>query len=143
MAAIIPISPFCSFFYLSIYIILSLPILFILKKGNISFIKQIKKPITIQFSLILIIFIVSLGGLPPFLGFLPKIMVIFRMENFITTLLLILGSLINLFYYLNITFSLFLFNPNYKNFFINESKLPISLFLAISCNPLPFFLLII
>ena len=143
IAAVIPISPFCSFFYLIIYIILSLPIIIILKKENISLIKQIKKPITIGYSLVLIIFIVSLGGLPPFLGFLPKIIVIYQIDNILTILFLILGSLINLFYYLNITFSLFLFNPNYKNFFLKNINFSLSLFLIITCNPLPFFLLVI
>nr|YP_009024399.1 NADH dehydrogenase subunit 2 [Eogystia hippophaecolus]AGN72379.1 NADH dehydrogenase subunit 2 [Eogystia hippophaecolus] len=55
----------------------------------------------------------SLGGLPPFLGFFPKWIVInFLMENnfFLLTLIFIMMSLIMLFFYIRITYSSFMFN---------------------------------
>nr|QNE86022.1 NADH dehydrogenase subunit 2 [Beraea pullata] len=60
--------------------------------------------------------LLSLGGLPPLLGFLPKWMLINNMiihnMNFIV-FILIMCSLINLFYYLRISFSSFMMN-NFK-----------------------------
>lgn len=53
----------------------------------------------------------SLAGLPPFLGFYPKIIVInlgIYNVSFLIMFMLIFGSLINIFYYLNIFFNLFL-----------------------------------
>uniref|UniRef100_A0AAU7YTI6 NADH-ubiquinone oxidoreductase chain 2 n=1 Tax=Rhaphidophora duxiu TaxID=3229864 RepID=A0AAU7YTI6_9ORTH len=69
----------------------------------------LNKNILIKFSMF--ICLLSLGGLPPFLGFLPKWMVIQSMtENnqmFLMTIMVIM-TLITLFYYLRITYSAFL-----------------------------------
>lgn len=62
----------------------------------------------------LMIMISSLGGLPPLLGFLPKwcVISILRSVNLIfVASLLILGSLINLFYYLSMIFN-YILTPN-------------------------------
>lgn len=61
--------------------------------------------------LIVIITIFRLGGLPPFLGFIPKWLIISYLSLqhlFILLTILILGSIINLFYYFNITFNFIL-----------------------------------
>nr|YP_010292389.1 NADH dehydrogenase subunit 2 [Nudaurelia wahlbergi]ULO26153.1 NADH dehydrogenase subunit 2 [Nudaurelia wahlbergi] len=61
----------------------------------------------------LLINFLSLGGLPPFLGFLPKwITINFLMFNnfMLMTLLLIMFSLIILFFYIRLTYSCFMFN---------------------------------
>nr|YP_010026603.1 NADH dehydrogenase subunit 2 [Phyllocnistis citrella]QOQ85851.1 NADH dehydrogenase subunit 2 [Phyllocnistis citrella] len=58
----------------------------------------------------------SLGGLPPFLGFLPKWMMInfFLEKNFyFLTFIFIMMSLVLLFFYIRIMFTMFLFN-NFK-----------------------------
>nr|ANH54393.1 NADH dehydrogenase subunit 2 [Ephestia kuehniella] len=55
----------------------------------------------------------SLGGLPPFIGFFPKwITINFLMMNnyFLLSFILIMMSLIMLFFYIRITYSSFLFN---------------------------------
>nr|YP_010253718.1 NADH dehydrogenase subunit 2 [Cochylimorpha cultana]QTZ18140.1 NADH dehydrogenase subunit 2 [Cochylimorpha cultana] len=55
----------------------------------------------------------SLGGLPPFIGFFPKWMVInFMLKNkfFILTFIFIMMSLIMLLYYIRIIYSSFMFN---------------------------------
>ena len=65
-------------------------------------------------SLSIILF--SLGGLPPLLGFVPKWMVLLNLSSYYLLpliLLLIAGSLLNLFYYLRITFN-FLLTPYIK-----------------------------
>nr|YP_010145944.1 NADH dehydrogenase subunit 2 [Gryllus lineaticeps]QQO79788.1 NADH dehydrogenase subunit 2 [Gryllus lineaticeps] len=59
--------------------------------------------------------LMSLGGLPPFLGFLPKWMIIQNScynEMMFTILIMILCSLITLFYYLRLMMSSFLINVN-------------------------------
>nr|ARH53974.1 NADH dehydrogenase subunit 2 [Pantoxystus rubricollis] len=59
----------------------------------------------------------NLGGLPPFLGFFPKWLTVNFMilnNHYITTVILIIFSLISLYFYMRITFSSF-------SFYINES----------------------
>nr|QBF01216.1 NADH dehydrogenase subunit 2 [Stegana tongi] len=64
----------------------------------------------------------SLGGLPPFLGFLPKWLVIqqLSMENqyFMLTILMV-STLITLFFYLRICYSAFMLNYFENNWLIN------------------------
>nr|YP_008757582.1 NADH dehydrogenase subunit 2 [Parajapyx emeryanus]AEV44847.1 NADH dehydrogenase subunit 2 [Parajapyx emeryanus] len=54
--------------------------------------------------------LLSLGGLPPFLGFLPKWMVIqiLMKTSVLITITLIMSALLNLFYYLRISFASFI-----------------------------------
>uniref|UniRef100_A0AAU8EKH3 NADH-ubiquinone oxidoreductase chain 2 n=1 Tax=Phlugiolopsis damingshanis TaxID=3231022 RepID=A0AAU8EKH3_9ORTH len=57
--------------------------------------------------------LLSLGGLPPFLGFLPKWLIIQAMaelNNLLIITLMVVTTLITLFYYIRITFSAFLFS---------------------------------
>nr|UHA56251.1 NADH dehydrogenase subunit 2 [Hyblaea puera] len=63
--------------------------------------------------IMLLINFLSLGGLPPFIGFFPKWIVInFLMMNnmFILSFIFIMMSLITLFFYIRIIYSSFLFN---------------------------------
>nr|AID22239.1 NADH dehydrogenase subunit 2 [Pseudostegana dolichopoda] len=64
----------------------------------------------------------SLGGLPPFLGFLPKWMVIQQLtmnNNFFLIFIMILSSLITLFFYLRICYSAFMLNYYENNWMMN------------------------
>lgn len=57
--------------------------------------------------------LLSLGGLPPFLGFLPKWIIINYLINyniFILSFILIISALISLYYYIRISYSAFLIN---------------------------------
>nr|AJR19253.1 NADH dehydrogenase subunit 2 [Thremma gallicum] len=57
--------------------------------------------------------LISLGGLPPFLGFMPKwLMINFLIINkfYMITLILMMSSLMNLFFYLKISYSFFMMN---------------------------------
>nr|QBF01209.1 NADH dehydrogenase subunit 2 [Stegana ancistrophylla] len=71
---------------------------------------------------ILLMNFLSLGGLPPFLGFLPKWLVIqqLTMENqyFMLTILM-MSTLITLFFYLRICYSAFMLNYHENNWLIN------------------------
>nr|UOU85253.1 NADH dehydrogenase subunit 2 [Tachydromia umbrarum] len=72
----------------------------------------------------------SLGGLPPFLGFLPKWMVIKELmtnNQLFLMFMLIIFSLITLFFYLRMCYTTFLLNSytpnwmNYQNFSMNNN----------------------
>nr|YP_010616636.1 NADH dehydrogenase subunit 2 [Ampittia subvittatus]WAW79823.1 NADH dehydrogenase subunit 2 [Ampittia subvittatus] len=81
---------------------------------NIYFINQLFI-ININFSMKFLIFInfLSLGGLPPFLGFFPKWIIInfmLNMKFYIIILIMIMMSLITLFFYIRIIYSCILFN---------------------------------
>nr|APX40655.1 NADH dehydrogenase subunit 2 [Mantura chrysanthemi] len=98
------------FYYFSIYSIISINIVMIFLYLNIFYIPQLFMSMNSN-KLIKLIFIFnffSLGGLPPFLGFLPKWLTInFLVNNnfYFLSLILIITTLITIFFYLRITFS--------------------------------------
>lgn len=96
-------------FYFFIYSCLILSIIKSLYKRNLNKLSGIfKKPSNRDISTS--INFLSLGGLPPFTGFLPKFLVISKVfSNNISFILIpiIVGSLISLFFYLRISFQTF------------------------------------
>lgn len=89
---------------------------------NIHWITQLKSKantalssIPLSFFLIVIVLLLSLGGLPPLLGFLPKWIIIINLSltpnTIVLLIVLIFGSLLNLFYYLSIIFRFLLNQP--------------------------------
>nr|AYM85164.1 NADH dehydrogenase subunit 2 [Galerucella sp. EMHAU-15070821] len=98
------------FNYFIIYCIISLNLIyifFILKLYNMAqFFSKINNNKTINFFFILNF--LSLGGLPPFLGFLPKWLAINNLiynKFYFISLILILSTLITLYFYIRITLS--------------------------------------
>nr|QLY90240.1 NADH dehydrogenase subunit 2 [Simulium lundstromi] len=117
--------------YFFIYTYLSFTIIFIFNLFNFFHLNQLfsfynQSPL-IKFSLF--ISLLSLGGLPPFLGFLPKWMVIQSISNMNSIFMLIIMvsfTLITLFFYMRLTYSAFMLsyleiNWSYKNFMIKKS----------------------
>nr|YP_010596149.1 NADH dehydrogenase subunit 2 [Catamiarus brevipennis]WAJ48481.1 NADH dehydrogenase subunit 2 [Catamiarus brevipennis] len=105
--------------YLLIYSIIITMMISLFKKYSASYINQLTmNSSTFSEKMLIIILFLSLGGLPPFLGFLPKWMVIQTMiiSNTIPTLIImIMSSLITLFYYLRlISSSLMINTPSWK-----------------------------
>nr|YP_010946401.1 NADH dehydrogenase subunit 2 [Haplosymploce aurantiaca]WGO57119.1 NADH dehydrogenase subunit 2 [Haplosymploce aurantiaca] len=99
--------------YFLIYSILTLTIISIINPFQVSFINQTflmnnDHPIM---KFLLFTSLLSLGGLPPFLGFLPKWIIIQTMVNngmiFLITIMVVM-SLITLYYYLRISYSSFM-----------------------------------
>nr|APX39326.1 NADH dehydrogenase subunit 2 [Longitarsus pratensis] len=94
--------------YFSIYSIISINIVMIFYYLNIYFIPQLFLILN-KNKMIKLLFIFnffSLGGLPPFLGFFPKWLVINNLvENnfFMLSMILIVSTLITLFYYIRLT----------------------------------------
>lgn len=103
------------FYYFIIYRLINLNILIIFKKYNIFYIKQLRNLFSFNKSIkfFFILNFLSLGGLPPFLGFLPKWLTIHHLiyNNFYTiSIILIIFTLIALYFYLRVTFSTFSIN---------------------------------
>lgn len=99
--------------YFSIYILISFCVFISLWYLNLNNIKNLNILSKINFfsSARVIMILLSLGGLPPLLGFVSKWVVIVRstsMRFWIFLFPLILGSVMSLFYYLNLYFSLYL-----------------------------------
>nr|ALO76893.1 NADH deshydrogenase subunit 2 [Propalticus sp. PRO01] len=122
------ISSYIWLFYFLIYSIISISLINFFKKNNIFFIFQLfnvknywKIP-NLMFSMIFL----SLGGLPPFLGFFPKWLIIFLMIKknliFIAFILMIM-TLISLFYYLRLMLP---FLMNFHQEFLNTKIYKIS-----------------
>nr|ARH54938.1 NADH dehydrogenase subunit 2 [Coleoptera sp. 3 AH-2016] len=123
------------FYYFIIYSIINLNILLILNKYQIFYLNQLSKLFSYNKykKFFFMLNFLSLGGLPPFLGFLPKWMTINFLisENFYTlSFLLIIFTLMSLYFYMRITFTTFTLNStesltniiikvNYLHFFVN------------------------
>nr|YP_009307988.1 NADH dehydrogenase subunit 2 [Menathais tuberosa]AOS50497.1 NADH dehydrogenase subunit 2 [Menathais tuberosa] len=101
-------------FYLLVYVIVSLFMFLGLWYANLGVMKNINSLKKFSFSqMSIMLFLLSLGGLPPLLGFVSKWLVILvgmTSSFFWALLLLILGSLMSLFYYLSLFFSILLSN---------------------------------
>nr|UYX62315.1 NADH dehydrogenase subunit 2 [Orthopygia glaucinalis] len=114
LLAAITISENLWIFYLSFYSFLISLMCFFFNLLNMYFINQLFIS-NINYSIKLFFFInfLSLGGLPPFIGFFPKWIIInFLLINklFIITFTFIMMSLIMLFFYIRIIYSSFMFN---------------------------------
>nr|QNE85909.1 NADH dehydrogenase subunit 2 [Sericostoma personatum] len=115
-------------FYLTLYAILNYIIMMSFNNLNIFSLMQIyMMKIPPLNKMMIMINLFSLGGLPPFLGFLPKLLTINLLlinNNYLIIIILLTTSLINIFIYLRITFSSFMIinyemklstNYNYMN----------------------------
>nr|YP_009694384.1 NADH dehydrogenase subunit 2 [Pterostichus niger]QEI26044.1 NADH dehydrogenase subunit 2 [Pterostichus niger] len=108
--------------YFLLYSFILITLITILNMFKIFYLKQMytfmNKNILIKFSLMLNL--LSLGGLPPFLGFLPKWIIIQYLSNNYMYLLLfmIMMTLITLFFYLRIIYTSLILSHNelYFNF---------------------------
>nr|AVN67540.1 NADH dehydrogenase subunit 2 [Pycnoscelus surinamensis] len=113
--------------YFLIYSILTLTVISIIIPSQISFVNQtfLMNNENKIMKFLLFTSLLSLGGLPPFLGFLPKWVIIqFMVLNwsFMIVSVMMILSLITLYYYLRITYSSFIilssepnWNYNWKN----------------------------
>nr|QXJ41998.1 NADH dehydrogenase subunit 2 [Euprymna sp. Type 4 GS-2021] len=125
MMSMILINNSLTMFYFINYIIISIPLMHLINSeiGNHMFMLTQKNNIN---SMIIISMILSLAGLPPLLGFMSKLIMLIFMVNmklFILCLFLLLGTLISLYFYLNMSlmlmiksYSMFKTNKNIKNY---------------------------
>nr|QBF00330.1 NADH dehydrogenase subunit 2 [Stegana sp. 1276 JL-2019] len=115
------------FIYFLMYSFLSFTLIYLFNNFKIFHFNQMFSLFFNQKTLkfILMINFLSLGGLPPFLGFLPKWLVIQQLsiENqYFLLMILVMTALITLFFYLRICFSAFMLNYTENNWII-ESQL--------------------
>nr|NP_542494.1 NADH dehydrogenase subunit 2 [Thyropygus sp. DVL-2001]AAL18228.1 NADH dehydrogenase subunit 2 [Thyropygus sp. DVL-2001] len=112
--------------YFIIYIIITLMIILLLMSNNLTHLSQLMAN---QYSLSLIavglfLNLLSLGGLPPFLGFLPKWLVLMSLASnafFMIMIILVMCSVLTLYFYMRISFNLLMMNPKLSWF--NKSLL--------------------
>nr|YP_009485351.1 NADH dehydrogenase subunit 2 [Theretra japonica]AVR43436.1 NADH dehydrogenase subunit 2 [Theretra japonica] len=101
-------------FYFLTYSILISIMFFLFYNLNMFFINQLFiNNMNFMIKMNLLINFMSLSGLPPFLGFLPKWIVInFLMMNkfYLLTFIMIMSSLITTYFYIRIIYSSFMFN---------------------------------
>nr|ABW76488.1 NADH dehydrogenase subunit 2 [Eclysippe vanelli] len=104
-----------AWFYFFSYMFIISGLFFFLAKVKLSSGDFIKKIGGSYWLVVLIMFLFfSLGGLPPFLGFYPKMMVLGGLVNdsfYILSVVMIIGSVLNLYYYLKVVFISVLSSP--------------------------------
>nr|WLD05597.1 NADH dehydrogenase subunit 2 [Escarpia spicata]WLD05621.1 NADH dehydrogenase subunit 2 [Escarpia spicata] len=133
--------------YFFSYILIILPIILLLMSknifSNIQLFSMSKSKLSFQLSAATLF--MSLGGLPPLFGFFPKWMAIQSMsssEMFLLPLILILGALMNLYFYLNLSFPMMinLLNPSFMK---KKEKLPLAVMssLILGISPMALFLI--
>nr|YP_010849267.1 NADH dehydrogenase subunit 2 [Krisna expansiva]WGG89407.1 NADH dehydrogenase subunit 2 [Krisna expansiva] len=96
------------------YSFMLISILMIMMKFKINFLNQIMLTENNNFKKLLLFFcLMSLGGMPPFLGFQMKMMIFELMMlnmNIMLILIMILTSMVTLYYYMNLTITFLMFN---------------------------------
>nr|YP_010865916.1 NADH dehydrogenase subunit 2 [Sinopanorpa tincta]WGT92127.1 NADH dehydrogenase subunit 2 [Sinopanorpa tincta] len=115
--------------YFTFYAILSLSLIFLFNSFNMFHLNQmfsLSNPPLIKFALM--ISLLSLGGLPPFLGFLPKWIIIqslIESNHVFIISIMVTMTLITLYFYLRITYSSFMMaNTELKwIFYMNQNNL--------------------
>lgn len=136
--------------YFIIYSTIIAPIFIIFHYKSINQRINIRKVVlnSPQLKILLPILLLSLGGLPPLTGFIPKWITIFSISNYlpILTIILIAGAIINTYYYLNIIFNFSIANISIKssNFTItnnNQNIISTTAILSLSFFPLIFFII--
>nr|YP_009441799.1 NADH dehydrogenase subunit 2 [Eucinetus haemorrhoidalis]AOY39383.1 NADH dehydrogenase subunit 2 [Eucinetus haemorrhoidalis] len=130
--------------YYIIYTIISMSIILTLNNLNVFHLKSmfnLKMNYLMKFSFALSI--LSLGGLPPFLGFIPKWLIIQNLTNlnyYFTNLIMIMTSLIMLFFYLRLSISLFILPSNKlminSNYYNQNKFMPMFMFMNIMGLPM-------
>ncbi len=113
-------SPRICITYLILYITTVTPIFIIMIFSNIKSTTQININQKIkQTYLILLVLLCSLAGIPPLTGFLPKLLAISTLirTHYIVILIILVGSFINLYFYLNVAF-----RANIQSIFSTSNK---------------------
>nr|YP_010547118.1 NADH dehydrogenase subunit 2 [Nycteribia parvula]UYK51611.1 NADH dehydrogenase subunit 2 [Nycteribia parvula] len=135
------ISNLMMFMYFLFYSLMSFSMILYFNMFNISYMNQLYSTFFFNkyFKFLIIFNLMSYGGLPPFLGFFPKWLIIQNLLNlnmFFLLFILIFSSLIFLYLYIQLSFNMMMFNfiennwiiykyinYNYYNYMIMSSML--------------------
>nr|WEG23715.1 NADH dehydrogenase subunit 2 [Polydora cf. ciliata DS-2023] len=110
----IPLSNLIMYFYFISYSIHLVVLMYLFYNTKINTPKDLSSSnsLSTQKKMMLALTLLSLGGLPPLLGFIPKFLVLLiSTPLFIPPLMLMLGSYINIYYYMSIMWLSFMTNP--------------------------------
>nr|YP_009988360.1 NADH dehydrogenase subunit 2 [Anapodisma miramae]QNM39659.1 NADH dehydrogenase subunit 2 [Anapodisma miramae] len=127
--------------YFIVYSLLSLIMILLFKQMNLFSLNQIYSSANMKPETKFIMFMVllSLGGLPPFLGFLPKWIVMNSLvENNMTVMMtiMVMLTMITLYYYMQISFSAFILSYSENSWLMinktNKSSIILSMTVMIS-----------
>ncbi len=103
------IKPFITIVYYIIYCLITIPLFLTLHSTNQIHITQFNKLNIISpiLQLFIPIILLSLRGIPPLTGFIPKWLVIYSLCEYAPIILIILicGAIINTYFYINIIFN--------------------------------------
>nr|AXS65681.1 NADH dehydrogenase subunit 2 [Staphylinoidea sp. 11 KM-2017] len=107
-------------YYFIIYSVITVNIILMFNEMKIFYLHQLFSSLNnlILMKIFFSLNLLSLGGLPPFLGFMPKWLIIENMisHNFtLLSLALIIFTLITLYFYMRMLFSIFMINLNEMN----------------------------
>nr|YP_010925297.1 NADH dehydrogenase subunit 2 [Sigara lateralis]WKD80500.1 NADH dehydrogenase subunit 2 [Sigara lateralis] len=133
--------------YFIMYSMITLIVSMYMWMNSIFFINQFKSNTSMINKINLIIMMMSLGGLPPFLGFLPKWLVIqtLIMNNmYPIMLIMIMSTLLTLFYYLRMMSSIMMMNQYSMKWELKNKKINLMSSMCIIINMmLPTMLIIV
>nr|UTE83877.1 NADH dehydrogenase subunit 2 [Trichogomphus mongol] len=113
-------------YYFFIYVIITINIILILKILNIFYLNQLYISLNNNTNLkfFFILNFLSLGGLPPFLGFMPKwlnIQLLTESNMYFIASIMVIMTLMTLYFYMRITFSTILLSKTYVFYYKNIS----------------------
>nr|YP_009995467.1 NADH dehydrogenase subunit 2 [Ochthebius scopuli]QNP09922.1 NADH dehydrogenase subunit 2 [Ochthebius scopuli] len=122
--------------YFIVYSIVSINIILLFKKFNIFYLKQTFMMLNNNYSVKLFFMLnfLSLGGLPPFMGFMPKWLTIqLLIENnlLLITIFMVVMTLMTLYFYMRITFSTLMINMNELNY---QFKIKTNMWIIMTIN---------
>nr|ARH55099.1 NADH dehydrogenase subunit 2 [Negastrius sabulicola] len=108
------------FYYFAVYTLISINIVLMLKTWKIFFLNQLYQSMNsnMMTKMFFILNFLSLSGIPPFLGFMPKwltIQVLLMNNMIMLPTMMIIFTLITIFMYIRISLSTLLMNSNEQN----------------------------
>nr|QXJ42336.1 NADH dehydrogenase subunit 2 [Sepiadarium kochi] len=134
MLSTILINSTITMFYFMNYIIISIPIMYLLSMYMGNYLYMLTKKMSMN-PLLIVSLLLSLGGLPPLLGFMSKLLIIITLIKtnlFLLCLLMLIGTLISLYFYLNMSLMLMIksymmmdlkINKNMYNYLVSLNML--------------------
>nr|YP_009346653.1 NADH dehydrogenase subunit 2 [Graphosoma rubrolineatum]API85469.1 NADH dehydrogenase subunit 2 [Graphosoma rubrolineatum] len=125
--------------YLTIYSVMIVSISYMFMSYKMYFINQVSSlNLSNTEKMTLMMSMMSMGGLPPFIGFLPKWITIQSMINskeYLIILIMVMFSLITLMYYLRVMTNMYLsFNSTIKWFTINSNKMMTMIMITVNLS---------
>nr|YP_009307632.1 NADH dehydrogenase subunit 2 [Curvipennis wixiensis]AOR82455.1 NADH dehydrogenase subunit 2 [Curvipennis wixiensis] len=112
--------------YFIIYSLLSMILVLLFKQMNLFFLNQIYSSTNMkpEIKFMMFLSLLSLGGLPPFLGFLPKWIIMQSLvENDMTIMMtiMVMLTMITLYYYMRISFSALILSYSENSWSMNST----------------------